>query len=196
MLIATQPDGSVNFFVQKSPNVHKSMLLRGANLKPRRLNEMDTELMRRHATTHDRLFGFSWQSRESPRTGTPQEGYISQRTNGNPQGQGEQHMRWYPPASTPGIPPSNAQASQWYQQTSVSYGAVSNGSHSSGIMRLEDLRAQFGSNSRDGAPSGDSRRGYSDRGYYSQDRRSGGSGYYQNQYSGSGTGSGYRDYRR
>ena len=28
-------------------------------------------------------------------------------------------MKWFPPANTPGIPPSNTQASQWYQQTAV-----------------------------------------------------------------------------
>ena len=158
------------------------MLLRGAILCDRRLNDMDFELMRRHASTHDRIHGLNWQHRDSPRNGTPQ-GYNSQgynsRPNGNPQdsNSGGQHMKWFPPANTPGIPPSNIQASQWYQQTSVT---VQNEGHSSGVMRLEDLQAQFGGGSRGGF-NGNSRG--QDRGYYGQDSRRGGrgSGYYQNQ---------------
>ena len=172
------------------------MLLRGAVLKPRTLNEMDTELMRRHATIHDRINGLSW--KEPPRNGSS-EGYnfggkgASQSfSDGNTQGR-SQHMRWFPPpppppttTTTPGIPPSNIQASQWYQQTSTTYSsAVSSDGHSSGIMRLEDLQTYFRGSG------GYSRGGYSGgRGYYSQDRRSGGgSGYYQghdDRYSGSG----------
>lgn len=158
------------------------MLLRGAVLHDRRLNDMDFEAMRRHASTHDRIHGLNWQHRDSPRNATAQ-GYNSQghnsRSNGNSQdyNSGGQHMKWFPPANTPGIPPSNAQASQWYQQTSQ---AVQPGGHSSGVMRLEDLQAQFGGGSRGGF-NGNSRG--QDQGYYGHDgRRSGrGSGYYQNQ---------------
>jgi hypothetical protein len=158
------------------------MLLRGAILHDRRLNDMDFEAMRRHASTHDRIHGLNWQNRDSSRDGT-QQGYNSQgynsRSNGNSQdyNNGGQHMKWFPPVNTPGIPPSNTQASQWYQQTSVT---AQNGAHSSGVMRLEDLQAQFGGGSRGGFNSNS--RGQ-DRGYYSQDSRrgGGGSGYYQNQ---------------
>ena len=97
-------------------------------------------------------------------------------------------MKWYPPANTPGIPPSNAQASQWYQQT-ASYGAPANGGHSSGVMRLDDLAAQFGGGGppRGGFNGRDSRGGQQNRGYYGQDRRGGGgSGYYQDNRYGSG----------
>lgn len=170
------------------------MLLSGAVSKPRTLNEMDFEAMKRHASTHDRIHGLSWQNRDSPRAGTSQS--YNPRANGNPQGYSEsQHMKWYPPASTPGIPPSNTQASQWYQQTSVAHGSVPDGGHSSGIMRLEDLQAQFGGTNRGGFNMG----GNQGRGYYGQDRRSnrgnGGSGYYQGQYGRSGSGYGNRDNR-
>lgn len=175
------------------------MLLRGATLNPRTLNEMDFELMRRHASTHDRIHGLNWQQRDSPRNGS----YNNSRQNGNSQqdygggGGGQQHMKWFPPGNTPGIPtpgipPSNVQASQWYQQTSVQQ----NGGHSSGVLRLEDLQAQFGgaARSRGGFNGG----GDNSRGGRGYDRRGGGSGYYQdNRYSGSGSGSGsgYRESR-
>ena len=213
--IAEGFDHSVKFFVQKSPNVHKSMLLRGVVLAQPTLNEMDFEVMRRHASTHDRIQGLSWQNRDSPRNGTPQgnksrpngnsQGYSNYGNNqgyfnyGNSQGysgngnSGGQHMKGFPPSITPGIPPSNAQASQWYQQT-ASHGAAARGGHSSGVMRLEDLAAQFGGGGPPlrGLNGGDSRGGQPSRGYYNQDRRGGGSGYYQdNRY-----GSGYRDSRR
>lgn len=196
------------------------MLLRGVVLAQPTLNEMDFEVMRRHAATHDRIQGLSWQNRDSPRNGTPQN--YKSRANGNSQGysnygnnqgysnygnsqgysgngnSGGQHMKWFPPANTPGIPPSNAQASQWYQQTESYTVATVNGGHSSGVMRLEDLAAQFGGGGqpRGGYGGGDSRGGQQQsRGYYNADRRGGGgggSGYYQdNRY-----GSGYRDSRR
>ena len=195
------------------------MLLQGIVLDQPTLNEMDFEVMRRHASTHDRIQGLSWQSRDSPRNGNPQN--YKPRSNGNPQGYSNngnnqgysnygnsqgyagsgnssgQHMKWFPPANTPGIPPSNAQASQWYQQTASYSGTAANEGHSSGVMRLEDLAAQFGGGGgqpRGGYNAGDSRGGQQSRGgYYNQDRRGrGGSGYYQdNRY-----GSGYRDSRR
>jgi hypothetical protein len=194
---------SVKFVIQKSPNVHKSMLLRGAVLNPRTLNEMDFELMRRHASTHDRIHGLNWQSqqnRDSPRTSQQQQLYNS-RQNGNSQdyGAGGQHMKWFPPTNTPGIPPSNVQANQWYHQTSTSSASVQNGGHSSGILRLEDLQAQFGSG---GVPRGGFNGDDNSRGGRGYDRRGGGgggggSGYYRESwYSGSGSGSGYRDSRR
>jgi len=204
-------DHSVKFHIQKSPNVHKSMLLRGAVLNQRTLNEMDIESMRRHASTHDRINNLNWQNRNSPRNGNSY-GYQS-RTNGNsnysnpqgygnPQGsynnsQGGQHMRVFPPVPTPGVPPSNIQATQWYQQTS-SYGGPpqAGAGHNSGILRLEDLQSQFGN-----IPP--ARGGYQNRGGYNQDRGNsrgndrGGNGYYGNQDNryGSGSGSGYRDNR-
>src|SRR5947207_7606253 len=143
------------------------MLLRGAVLPDRRLNDMDFEVMRRHASTHDRIHGLNWQNRDSPRNRTPQ-GYNS-RSNGNSQDYSVegQHMKWFPPANTPGIPPSNAQASQWYQQTSV---PIQNRGHNYGIMRLEDLQVQFGGGFRGGF-NGNSRG--QDRGYYGQDSRRG-----------------------
>lgn len=184
------------------------MLLRGAVLNPRTLNEMDFELMRRHASTHDRIHGLNWQSqqnRDSSRyngTSQQQQSYNS-RQNGNSQdyggGGGGQHMKWFPPTNTPGIPPSNIQASQWYQQTSTFSTSVQNGGHSSGVLRLEDLQAQFGGG---GVPRGGFNDGGNSRGGRGYDRRGGGgggggSGYYKESwYSGSGSGSGYRDSRR
>jgi len=193
-------ESSVKFYVQKSPNVHKSMLLRGAILKPRTLNEMDIETMRRHAATHDRIQNQSWQNRNSPRNG----GYQA-RTNGNSNygnsmgygnsrgsydnSQGGQHMKVFPPAPTPGVPPSNIQASQWYQQTSQ--GGTSP-AHNSGILRLEDLQTHFGN-----IPP--ARGGYQNRGggYGGNPRGNdrGGNGYYGNRENRSGSGSGYRDNR-
>jgi hypothetical protein len=243
---STQLTNSVKFFIQKSPHVHKSMLLSGAVLKPRTINEMDVELMRRHASTHDRIHNLNWQNRNSPRNGNSQ-GYNS-RPNGNSQGYnsnygntqgynqgnsqgydnsqgGGQHMKWFPPVPTPGVPPPNTQAAQWYQQTS-SYGAAQNVGHSSGVLRLEDLQATFGGgagssrggygNDNRGGSSGYPARGgyYNDRGYSgnnrgggyggNQDRGSyggnqdrGGRGYNQNQESNrySGSGSGSSAYR-
>ena len=180
----TISNSSVKFFIQKSPNVHKSMLLRGAILNPRTLNEMDLEVMRRHATTHDRIQNLSG---ERDRNSNGGQRYQSRNNNNyaptyDTSQSGSQHMKWYPPAqSTPGIPPSNAQASQWYQQqpSTTAYNTAPNGAHNSGIMRLDDLRTQFGgnSNSRGGFQGGSSQGG----GYYSQGQRNVGNGYYQNQ---------------
>lgn len=202
---------SVKFFIQKSPNVHKSMLLNGAVLKPRALNDMDLEVMRRHATTHDRINNLNWN-----RNGDRSNGYNQQSGGG--------HMRSYPPTPTPGVPPSNVAAVQWYHQTNMSFGSQIGGAHVSGVLRLQDLQAQFGNVSgASGEPRGyysqpptrtghygqggygqqdrghgdrghDQRGGYGDRGGNNQGRR-GGSGYYQNQDGRYGSGSGYRDNR-
>jgi hypothetical protein len=207
------------------------MLLRGAELRPRVLNEMDVDLMRRHASTHDRIQNLNWQNRDSPRNGNNNNrngnrGYQNSQGNGSQgyqqyQGQGSgygnQPMKSFPPAAAPGVPASNLQASQWYEQTST------NGGHSSGIMRMDDLQAQFGGA---GTQSSQSHGGYQSRGGYgdeirggyggrggTQDRSrndrgygdpnrggyggSGGSGHYQGpRHSGSGSGSAYRDNRR
>lgn len=239
-------DTSVRFFMQKSPHVHKSMLLNGAVLRPRVLNEMDVDLMRRHASTHDRIHNLGWQNRNSPRNGNGGSGYNRNGNSGynnsrenqgygnsgyggqqggqqgyGAQGYGNQPIKSFPPANAPGVPPSNAMASQWYEQTSVGQG---NGGHNSGIMRLDDLQTHFGA--AGGQPGFQNRAGYQnrggyddqnqggyagrgnqDRGYSRNDRGYGGdrggsgdrsgSGYYQNQgYSGSGSGSAYRDNRR
>jgi hypothetical protein len=164
---------------------------------------MDVETMRRHAATHDRIQNLGWQNHNSPRNGNSQ-GYHA-RTNGNSNygnsmgygnsrgsydnSQGGQHMKVFPPAPTPGVPPSNIQASQWYQQTSQ--GGTSQG-HNSGILRLEDLQSQFGN-----IPP--ARGGYQNRGggYGGNSRGNdrGGNGYYGNQENRSGSGSGYRDRR-
>jgi len=188
------------------------MLLNGAVLKPRTLNDMDLELMRRHASTHDRINNLNWNRNRD-----------SNRSNGYSQGGG--HMRSYPPAPTPGVPPPNVAAVQWYQQTGISFSAQIGGGHNSGVLRLEDLQAQFGavgnsagdprghysqSQGRGGYYNQDRNYGQQNRGGYGQDRggygqdrgygrndRGGNRGsYYQNQdnrYSGSG--SGYRDGR-
>ena len=116
------------------------------------------------------------------------ERYLRKLDRNSDNAQAGQRMKWFPPTSTPGVPPSNGRASDWYQQTSVSFGSTTTASDSSGILRLEDLQAQFGTSSRGGFRS-DSRGQYQERGHYS---RNGGSGYYQNQYY---YGSGYRDRR-
>jgi hypothetical protein len=133
-------------------------------------------------------------------------------------------MRSYPPAPTPGVPPSNVAAAQWYQQTNSGYGPQNGNPHVSGVLRLEDLQAQFGNVSgASGEPRGyysqpnrggyynqggygQPDRGYGDRGYDQRggnyqgrgyERNDRGRGFYQNQDGryGSGSGSGYRDNR-
>jgi hypothetical protein len=152
------------------------MLLAGATLQPRTLSEGDVEEMKKN--TYQERSRFT-------STDSPRERYNF-RHNRNTQTQGNNGMEWSS-TPTPGIPPSNAQASEWYKETSFSGSQpVSNASHTSGIMRLDDLRAEFGP--REGRR--EDRGGY--QGYHNRGGRSG-NGYYQGQYSGSG---GYRDSRR
>jgi hypothetical protein len=161
------------------------MLLRGAIPQPRILTESQIEDMRRN-TFQDRPPRY-FQNRDSPRD------RFNSRVNGDSQysqTNESQHMKWNSNARTPGIPPSNVQASAWYEQTSTAHSSDTahneNGGHNSGIMRLDDLQAQFGGRN-------DRRyqdRGYQDRGYHNRSR---GSGYYSGQHSGYG---GYRDSRR
>jgi len=176
--------------MQKSPHVHKSMVLRGVIPDPRKLNDMDFEVMRRHASTHDRINGFTWQSNNSRGNGNGRP-YSARPNGGYTQDSGNQPMRSYPPGPTPGVPPPNAAASQWYQQTSSSYSNGSSGSPRSGVMRLDDLSAMFADNNQ---RQRDPRR--DDRGYYgNRGNNSGGSGYYQgydSRYGGSGSGYGRR----
>ena len=145
------------------------MLLNGAVLKSRVLNEMDIELMRRHASTHERIHNLNWSRNGDRSNGYNQgQGGYNQGQGGYNQGQGGGHLRSYPAAPTPGVPPSNVAAASWYQQTTTNFSLQNTGGHVSGVLRLEDLQAQFGSVS--GASGGEL------RGYYSQS--SGRGGYY------------------
>jgi hypothetical protein len=150
------------------------MLLPGVVLKSRTLNELDIDLMRRHAATHDRINNLSWQNRSSNGRG------YNGRANESPQGYNQdyrntqrpqQHMKSFPSSNSPGIPPSNAQASQWYQETSVQIGTIPNGGHNSGILRLEDLRMQFGGGSQGGYTMSDHRQRQQGQGFYGRGSR-------------------------
>jgi len=188
-------NGSVKFLMQKSPHVHKSMLLRGAIPDARKLNDMDFEVMRRHAATHDRINGFTWQSRDSRNNGNS----YSNRVHGGYSQDMGQPVRSLPPAGpTPGVPPSNAAASQWYQQTYSTYSVSSSGAAKSGVMRLDELSVMFGNSNNQRSESRRDDRNNRNQGYYENRGSSGGSGYYQgydNNYRGSGSGY-YRDSRR